>query len=87
METKIRLRLFFALLALNPAFSFANDHQICYQKPPIPGFTTITGQFLCRTDGTSTPGCQVTGVTERPFGKCAGLNGVRDGGAHLFDVV
>jgi hypothetical protein len=63
METKIRLRLFFALLALNPAFSFANDHQICYQKPPIPGFTTITGQFLCRTDGTSTPGCQVTGVT------------------------
>src|SRR5450631_1477903 len=63
METRQRIRTLLAALTLGPALSVANDHQICYQKPPIPGFTTITGQFLCRTDGTSTPGCQVTGVT------------------------
>ena len=63
METRIRRRIFFAALALSPALSFANDHQLCYQKPPIAGFATIIGQFLCRTDGTTTPGCRVTGVT------------------------
>ena len=63
METRTYLRIVFAALALVPILSSANDHQICYQKPPMPGHTTITGQFLCRTDGASTPGCQVTGVT------------------------
>jgi hypothetical protein len=63
METKLRALVFTVAFALSPVGSFANDHQICYQVPPRPGTTTITADFLCRTDGTSTPGCQVTAVT------------------------
>jgi hypothetical protein len=62
METS-RSRTLLAALAVIPALSFANDHQICYQHPPQQGSTALSAQFLCRTDGTSAPGCQVTGVT------------------------
>jgi hypothetical protein len=63
METRSRLCILLAALTLIPLSSLANDHQICYQIQPRPGSTTITADFLCRTDGTSTPGCQVTAVT------------------------
>jgi hypothetical protein len=62
METRSRLSLLLAALLI-PLASLANDHQICYQIQPRPGSNTITADFLCRTDGTSTPGCQVTAVT------------------------
>jgi hypothetical protein len=49
-------------MLLIAASASAGNHQICYQIPPIAGFTTITARFACRTDGANTPGCQITGV-------------------------
>src|SRR5262245_48015588 len=49
-------------ILLTSATAWAGDHQICYQIPPFPGFTTITARFACRTDAANTPGCQITGV-------------------------
>jgi hypothetical protein len=42
--------------------TWAGDHQICYQIPPLPGWHTIAARFACRTDGTNLPGCQVNSV-------------------------
>ena len=42
--------------------TWAGDHQICYQIPPLPGWHTIAAIFDCRTDGASTPGCQLNSV-------------------------
>jgi hypothetical protein len=42
--------------------TWAGDHQICYQIPPLPGWHTIAARFACRTDGSNTPGCQVNSV-------------------------
>ncbi|HET8825739.1 MAG TPA: hypothetical protein VFM77_11465, partial [Terriglobales bacterium] len=47
--------------------TWAGDHQICYQVPPIwVGSHTIAARFACRTDGTNTPGCQVNSVVPAP---------------------
>jgi len=44
------------------ATAWAGNHQICYQIPPLAGFTTIAARFACRTDAANSPGCQITGV-------------------------
>jgi hypothetical protein len=46
--------------------AWAGDHQICYQIPPLPGWHTVAARFLCRTDGTNLPGCQVNSVVAAP---------------------
>lgn len=49
-------------ILLFSASTWAGDHQICYQIPPLPGWHTIAARFACRTDGANTPGCQVNSV-------------------------
>jgi hypothetical protein len=44
------------------ATAWAGNHQICYQIPPLAGFTTVAARFACRTDGANSPGCQITAV-------------------------
>lgn len=49
-------------LLLTPLGAGAGNHQICYQKPPARSSRSITARFACRTDGSTAPGCTVTGV-------------------------
>src|SRR3954452_11820649 len=62
MKSPLRVATTFLAILLFSVSAWAGDHQICYQIPPVPGWHTIAARFLCRTDGTNVPGCQVSSV-------------------------
>jgi hypothetical protein len=62
----LRIATTLLTILLASVSAWAGDHQICYQIPPSVGLNTIAARFLCRTDGTNSPGCQITSVQPGP---------------------